>query len=153
VVQSAPRVLLDGAHNPDKVAALVEDLPILAVRPPGARLIGLLGMLESKEYETMISLLAPVVDDLVLTSPRVLAKPGAEVEALTRVAAATGFSGTVLALADPDEALTRALTLARAERGDKILVTGSLYLVGNLRGRWYADDQIVLQRTPWPASQ
>jgi hypothetical protein len=29
-------------------------------------------------------------------------------------------------------------------------VTGSLYLVGNARGRWYPDDAVLLQRTPWP---
>jgi dihydrofolate synthase/folylpolyglutamate synthase len=151
VVQRAPRILLDGAHNPEKVAALVDDLPVLADRPPGARLIGLLGMLESKEYTAMISQLAPAVDDLVLTTPRVLAKPGAEVDALAQAAIDTGFDGTILALAEPGDALARAIALGRAERGDVILVTGSLYLVGNLRGHWYADNQIVLQRTPWPA--
>jgi dihydrofolate synthase/folylpolyglutamate synthase len=86
----------------------------------------------------------------VLTTPQVLAKPGAEVAALAQVAIDTGFGGTILALADPDSALTRAMELARVERGDVILVTGSLYLVGNLREHWYGNDQIVLQRTPWP---
>jgi dihydrofolate synthase/folylpolyglutamate synthase len=152
VVQRAPRILLDGAHNPEKVAALVNDLPVLAVRPPGARLIGLLGMLESKEYAAMISLLAPVVDDLVLTTPQVLAKPGAEADALAQAAIDSGFGGTVLALSEPDEALARAMALGRAEQGDVILVTGSLYLVGNLREHWYANEQIVWQRTPWPAN-
>ncbi|HET8524376.1 MAG TPA: Mur ligase family protein [Thermomicrobiales bacterium] len=151
VVQPAPRIILDGAHNPDKIAALVDDLPVLAGRPHGARLIGLLGMLESKEYASMISQLVPVVDDLVLTSPKVLAKPGAEVNALAQIARELGFGGTILALSDPGEALARAMALASADREDIILVTGSLYLVGNLRGQWYADEQMVLQQTPWPA--
>ena len=30
------------------------------------------------------------------------------------------------------------------------LVTGSLYLIGNIRGRWYPDDAVLLQRSPWP---
>jgi hypothetical protein len=30
------------------------------------------------------------------------------------------------------------------------VVTGSLYLIGEVRRRWFPDDAIVTQRTPWP---
>ncbi|MGH2534942.1 MAG: bifunctional folylpolyglutamate synthase/dihydrofolate synthase [Thermomicrobiales bacterium] len=150
VVQASPRVILDGAHNPDKVAALVAELPRLAARPAGGHLIAVVGMLESKEHQAMLRLIAPAVDELVLTTPRVLAKPGTPVDLLAAEARAVGFGGTAIASDVPRSALEQALGRAQANRGDVVLVTGSLYLVGNLRPRWYPDDAVLLQQTPWP---
>ncbi|MCC6790374.1 MAG: bifunctional folylpolyglutamate synthase/dihydrofolate synthase, partial [Thermomicrobiales bacterium] len=90
-----------------------------------------------------------VADELIATSPRVLAKPGADVGTLARSARELGFTGPVEAITEPTDALAAAI--ARAGRSDLVLVTGSLYLVGNVRGHWYPDDEIVVRRTPWPA--
>jgi len=51
-------------------------------------------------------------------------------------------------IAEPREAIDAALK--RADPTDHILVTGSLYLVGAVRERWYPSDKIVLQETCWP---
>jgi dihydrofolate synthase/folylpolyglutamate synthase len=151
VIQSSPRVILDGAHNPDKVAALVAELPRLAARPAEARLIAVVGMLESKEHQAMLRLIAPVVDELIVTTPRVLAKPGTTADLLAVEARIARFGGAVFAREAPQDALDLALERADARRGDVVLITGSLYLVGNLRSRWYADDAVLLHRTPWPS--
>ncbi len=45
--------------------------------------------------------------------------------------------------------LALALALA-AERETWVLGTGSLYLVGDLRRRWFSDRLIVEARSPWP---
>jgi hypothetical protein len=37
-----------------------------------------------------------------------------------------------------------------ATPADALIITGSLYLAGNLRGHWQPEDDIVLARTPWP---
>jgi folylpolyglutamate synthase/dihydropteroate synthase len=34
--------------------------------------------------------------------------------------------------------------------GAPVLVIGSMYLAGQVRRRWFQDQDIVLQRTPWP---
>jgi hypothetical protein len=39
--------------------------------------------------------------------------------------------------------------IARRE-GAAVLVAGSMYLAGHVRRRWYPDQKVVLQRTPWP---
>lgn len=150
IVQPVPRVILDGAHNPDKVAALAAELPQLAARPPGGRLIAVVGMLESKEHGAMLRLIAPAVDELIVTTPGVLAKPGAQAEMLAAAARAVGFGGAVMAIDPPAMALEQALQRADAARGDVVLVTGSLYLVGALRARWHPNDAVLLERTPWP---
>lgn len=148
-VQEHPRVILDGAHNPEKCAALVRDLRALRQARPEARLILVAGTLESKDHAAMLGTLLSVADEAVLTTPRVLAKPGADVATMMDDARATGFAGALHGIAQPAEAV--AFALGQAGTDDLVVVTGSLYLVGNVRGRWFADDAIVVQRTPWPA--
>ncbi|HEY8448109.1 MAG TPA: Mur ligase family protein [Thermomicrobiales bacterium] len=151
-VQLAPRVVLDGAHNPQKAAALAAAIPPAVPRPPGGRLILVLGLLESKDQDGVVQALLPCADALVLTRPQVLAKPSLDPRVLADAARRAGFSGEIVVRDDPGEAIAAALLQADAMRGDAVLVTGSLYLVGNVRSRWYPDDEIVLQRTPWPGS-
>ena len=146
IVQRDPLIVLDGAHNPEKVAALAGELPNL-LRGQG-KLIAVVGSLAAKDHLAIVDVLAGQVDALILTSPRVLAKPAAAAADLARDARLTGFEGAIEIAPDPNSALD--LALERAGRDDVILVTGSLYLLGNLRGRWFPDADVTFQRTPWP---
>jgi dihydrofolate synthase/folylpolyglutamate synthase len=151
-VQHQPLVVLDGAHNLQKIGALINDLPSLVHLPEGARRIVVLGALEAKDHTGIVRLVARHADELVLTRPRVLAKPGANPSDLIGEAREAGFAGPITVEDDPRVAVERAIEQADAARGDLVLVTGSLYLIGNLRGLWYPDDEIVRQRTAWPIS-
>ena len=147
----SPRVILDGAHNPEKIAALVENLRADGSSGPGRPLVIVLGIVEAKQHAAMIERIVPHASALVVTVPRVLAKPGAEAEELAREARAAGFGGPVHIEADANRALDLAIELAGDDPFTTVLVTGSLYLVGNVRERWYPTDAIVAQRTPWPS--
>jgi dihydrofolate synthase/folylpolyglutamate synthase len=142
--------MLDGAHNPQKIAALVADLDAILPRTPTSRRIGVLGVLEAKDFSGLVRPLVPAIDELVATTPQVLSKAPLDVETLAAAARAAGFHGPVTLEPDPHTAIDVALSQA-TEPGDAILVTGSLYLVGNVRGRWYPDESILRSRTPWPA--
>jgi dihydrofolate synthase/folylpolyglutamate synthase len=152
VMQRRPTVLLDGAHNPEKIAALAADLPSLLPRAGDGRRLVVLGVLEAKQAERMIAALVPHMDVLVATAPRVLAKPAIAARDLAQVALAAGFSGPVVVEPESSEAVAQALAGIRDPERDSILVTGSLYLVGNVRERWYREEDIVLARSSWPAS-
>jgi folylpolyglutamate synthase/dihydropteroate synthase len=62
---------------------------------------------------------------------------------------ASGFAGAIHVEREPDKAVRCAEAIARRE-GAPLLVTGSMYLAGQVRRRWFKDEDIVLQRTPWP---
>jgi dihydrofolate synthase/folylpolyglutamate synthase len=142
-------VLLDGAHNPEKLAALAADVPALLPYRDGGRRIGVVGLLDAKKGDEMLRALVPVVDLLVVTSPQVLGKEAKAAETVEQLAEEAGFTGEIIIEPEPRRALDRALEMAN-DALDQVLVTGSLYLVGNVRERWYPERDIVAQRTPWP---
>ena len=127
VVRRAPdsaTVILDGAHNPAGARATAGALRTeFAVR----HRIMVLGVLQDKDVEGIVSALAEVADHVVATSPTTPRAADAD-----RVAEAVEAAGTSSEVAgDPAEAIDRALGLATSE--DAVVVAGSLYLVGEVR--------------------
>lgn len=145
-IGDAVPVLLDGAHNPDKVAALVADIPLLLPGPAEGR-VAVLGVLDAKQATEMIARLVPVIGTLVATAPRVLAKEPKRATTIADLARGAGFSGPIHVERVPLDALSVALEAARS---GGLIVTGSLYLIGNVREHWFREPDIVLARTPWP---
>jgi dihydrofolate synthase/folylpolyglutamate synthase len=144
IMQRSPLVVLDGAHNPEKVGSLVANLDGLF---PSRRVIAVVGVLESKSYSEMLTLLGPHVDVLIATAPQVFAKP--PVTAADLAAAAASYVAEVVTVPEPLEAVARALRLA--ETDDLVLVTGSLYLVGNVREGWHPLEAVLRHGTSWPS--
>ena len=111
----------DGAHNPDGVRYLVERLP------PGDYTL-VVSILADKSADEMLRELRRAGSRLVATrssSPRAL--PASEVAELGRA-----HFDQVEAVNDPAGALARA-----HELGEPVLVTGSLYLLGDIAaGEW-----------------
>lgn len=152
IIDDLVPVLLDGAHNADKVAALTSDIPTLLPMPVSGRRIGVLGVLEAKQAAEMIERLVPVMDVLIATAPKVLAKQAIRAAEIAEITRRAGFAGSVHVKESADAAIRRARTLAQADRGDTIVVTGSLYLIGNVRGHWFREEEVVLERSPWPSN-
>lgn len=121
------RVLLDGAHNPDGAAALAAALRELGLRRPAL----VLGAMQGKRVHAVLRALAPLAPRPVFTR---VEDPGAMMPASLlrawRRVAPTGHAGTTAA--DPADALRLAATLRSGD--DPIVVAGSLYLVGAVRG-------------------
>lgn len=142
LVQHKPRVLLDGAHNPEKVASLARNLERLYA---GRRILIVFGALESKSHREMIRSLSPLAGLIVATMPRVLAKPPTDAGDI-----AAEVTGGVEVVVEPSPERAIDIALERAGPDDLVVVTGSLYLVGNIRERWYPSDAILTQGTCWP---
>lgn len=132
VVRSSPTVLVDGAHNPAGVGALVD-----ALRESYAfeKLVGVVGILRDKDAAAMLAALEPVLDTIVLTeinSPR--AMPADELAAL---AVEVFDDERVEVVPRLDDAIDAAVTIAEEDTeqlsGVGVLVTGSLLVVGEAR--------------------
>ncbi len=120
-----PLTLLDGAHNPDGIAALVESLAEIA--GDRRRTVAVLSILDDKDAAGMLRKLVGVCDALIYTTshnPRALPPP--TLQSLTEQLG--GPPAEVVG--DPVTALARARELA-GESG-LVLATGSIYLVADL---------------------
>jgi dihydrofolate synthase / folylpolyglutamate synthase len=123
VMLEQPTVILDGAHNPEGVKSLVDELNVMR---GGRRIKLLFASMADKEWELMLRALAGAVDEITFTQvatersadPRMLA------EKLNRPIPQRVIANSVAALR----------TLMReADREDIIVVAGSLYLLGEVR--------------------
>jgi dihydrofolate synthase / folylpolyglutamate synthase len=135
VVAGDPPMILDAAHNPAGVEAVVEALPELAAERP---VIAVVAALSAKPADGICAPLATACETVVCTEIPAAAlagvgRPGARAHpAAVLAAAAERAGGEAEAEPDPTRALERARALA-AERGGVVLVVGSFYLLGLIR--------------------
>jgi dihydrofolate synthase/folylpolyglutamate synthase len=123
-LRAQPLVVMDGAHNPEAVRGLVNSL---LSRYPKRRWVVLNGFLKDKDYKTCARLLAPLTEVSVVTEP---ANERAEkATALFRAWEKAGVR--VVAVSDWKKALVFARAKSSARTG--LLITGSLYLLGDCR--------------------
>jgi dihydrofolate synthase/folylpolyglutamate synthase len=124
-VATGPLVMLDGAHNAEGVGVLARGL---AEEFSSVRWVLVLGVMGDKDVEAMVAALGDRIESVVTTAAQgERAIPAAELAG--RVAAV--LSVPVEAGGDPPAALEVARSLAGEEGA--VLVTGSLYLVGEVR--------------------
>lgn len=119
-----PRILLDGAHNPEATRILGKALQKGFSR---RRLILVLGVMADKEIPKMMASLVPLADRLILTCPRM--DRAAPLELLRTHA--SSFAKPTAGIADVGQAMEYALHEAGDE--DLIVVSGSLFTVGEAR--------------------
>lgn len=128
-----PDVLLDVAHNPAGAWALRSALSHLDPQP--RPLTAVFGCLKDKPFVEMAQILFPLFDTVVLTevsSPRT-----ASLQEMRTAAEQTGAQ--ILSASGPKDALTQALALTPLD--GLVTITGSAYLVGELRG-WLGESSL-----------
>ena len=124
VMVDGQAVVLDGAHTPLAIAALVTTLREAS---PRTDVILVLGVAEDKEIDEMVGLLAPLAKTVVVTRSR--SPRAAETEGIARAFLAHGASVTTA----PDVAGALSLALSFAYGENLILVTGSFNVVAEAR--------------------
>lgn len=132
-VRSAPTILVDAAHNPHGMTAAVAALgEAFSFR----RLIGVFAALGDKDVKTMLELLKPVLDEVVVTqngNARAL-----DVDELATVAVEVFGDERVVVEPRLDDAIEAAVTLAEqtddgSVAGSGVLITGSVVTAGEAR--------------------
>jgi dihydrofolate synthase/folylpolyglutamate synthase len=133
-VSQSPKVVLDGAHNPEGAAALAEAVPETYSYN---KLHVMLGMLDSKNHRGVLEHILRIANTLIITEPDYDRRMDSE--RLLRIAedAAHGMGRTVEIIREPD--WRRALDKLQALTGpeDLAVVTGTLYLISDVRSRFF----------------
>ena len=118
IVHTSPPIILDGGHNAGGIASLVQFLDQKKLK----NFTLIFGVLRDKNYRKMISQLLPFVSRVVITEP--LSERALPAEKLVRFFSHKEF--------EVKKNIKEALETAK-KWADSILVTGSLYLVGEMR--------------------
>jgi dihydrofolate synthase / folylpolyglutamate synthase len=142
-VQDRPRVILDGAHNPQKMAGLLDGVLELVGRGP---LVVLAAFSGARAPAPLIATLSGPATSLVATRLDLYGKATVPAEDIADAAREVGLPAQIVA--QPMAALEAALHAAGPD--GTVLVTGSLYLVGLVRDHWHPWREVLLQGTSWP---
>jgi len=124
VILTDPPVIIDGAHNREGIDVLVDELRELR---GGRRIRMLFAVMDDKDWRSMLDTLAGVVDEIVFTRVSQLERSADPV--LLQQELAGRLQSEVIP--DPRSAVE---TLVRsAGPNELIVITGSLYLLGEVR--------------------
>lgn len=124
VLSVNPTIILDGAHNPDGMAALAD-----AVRKylPGKKITAIVGMLADKDVKSSLHFLAGLFTNVITLAPN---NPRAmKAEDLAERFRLNGIPAQ--AMENAGEALQKGMSLAGEDGA--LLICGSLYLAGDIR--------------------
>lgn len=123
VLNRHPLFVIDGAHNPQGVRTLADNLKRFKYN----RLILGIGILKDKEVEKIVEIITPLADEIVITEANIYRKM--EAEKLEKLI--NKYNKNTHVEKDIKKAIDKTYELAKED--DLILFMGSLYLIGDVR--------------------
>lgn len=145
IMQQRPLVVLDGAHNRVKIKSTVDNLKKMKFD----KMHLVIGMADNKDENSMLEQIIPLADSVQVTRFQIKDRKCAHPKRLFNEIEKHIRNGTPVQLSlDPEIALHKALKLAK--RRDLVLVTGSFFLVGELRKKWFPEKSILrIRKSLW----
>lgn len=132
IVKNKPLLVFDGAHNEDKIKALTVSFPKLFSYE---KLIVVFALKRDKNIETIFPEIAKIASKIIVTRFTIGCDIGLNLsyppEKLANEIKNKFNFQNLLVVSSPIKAIKKALKLQR--KNDVVLVTGSLYLIGELK--------------------
>jgi len=124
IISTKPRIIVDVAHNPVSISALVETIKHIRYN----HLVLIFGALADKDIYNMLKIILPMSDKIIFTKPTNPRAAGTD-KLLQIARRLDKFTLPIIT-----NSVVRALDIAKiiAKNNDIILVTGSFSLVGEL---------------------
>lgn len=137
IQRSSANIILDGAHNPAKMQAFISSLKKLF---PTDRKIFVIAFKKDKNIKEMLKSILPVADVIIATrfsmTTDVSKNASADAESIKYQVLSNMHKGKVIVEENSKKALDKASSLLAIQQFSNptiIIVTGSLYLVGEVR--------------------
>jgi len=138
-VSTSPKIILDGAHNVDKMKTTAE-----FVRQSKYRKFHLIiGLAKNKDAAGILREIIPLADKIYLTRFLHHSRKVQYLQKMNLIAGRLNKNKSLVFI-DPHEAMRAARK--NAGKNDLILVTGSFFLAGELRGEWFPEEYILKKR-------
>lgn len=131
MVCRSPRLLLDGAHNPEGAETLAAALRSPIYRRDKLHLM--IAMMPAKQHDGVLRHLLPLADSLIVTEPDFFKR--ADAEHLAELARSTlrELDKPIEVVVEKDWRQALALLTERTGPDDLAVVTGTLYLISDVR--------------------
>jgi len=136
MVRRTPRTLLDGAHNPEGMETLARALKETYTY---GKLHVMMGMLANKNHRDTLRHILPLVDTLIVTEPDY--RKAMPAGALADLVLECGVPVPKTIIVEPDWGKALALLEEVSEPDDLAVVTGTLYLIADVRSRLLHDTE------------
>jgi dihydrofolate synthase/folylpolyglutamate synthase len=131
MISQQPRILIDGAHNPEGGASLAQALRETYTY---RKLHFVMGMLSTKNHSGYLRHILPLVDTLILTEPDWHKKEdAANLGALARTLLQELGRTEVEVIVEPSWKSAVELVKNKTAQDDLAVVSGTLYLIGDVR--------------------
>lgn len=140
IVQDRPTVILDGAHNPQKMEALTLSLSKAFNQLPYTLVVG---MLATKDASGSLLPILKNARRVIVTSPNVLGKPSIGPDKMKGIVESLAPEQEVKAFDNVKLAIAYAKEISAAD--DLIVVTGSIYMLGEARGLWFPSEDLLIE--------
>ena len=140
VIKKKPLIILDGAHNPAKMKSLTNNLKHLEYE----RLCLIIGIKEKKDKRRMLKQIIPYTDKIFVASVKKGMQDKQYLQKFKKSVTNIDNGLKPKIFFNPRKALDQALKEVKAK--DLILVTGSLYLTGEIREKWFLENYILKNR-------
>ena len=138
IIQKKPLVILDGGHNKSKIETVVKNLEHLTYK----KLYLIIALTKSRNPAAIFKTLIPKATEIICT--RFTASTHHVPYPPLQLAKKIKTNKPLTVTLDPFRAVRQ--TLSRAHAGDCVLITGSLYLTGELRTYWRSEAAVLKNR-------
>ncbi len=130
-IGTSPRIILDGAHNPEGAQSLAKSLPQYYKYD---QLNLLMGMLANKHHESYFKHILPIVDTLILTEPDFRKKMDAEdLQAIAESLREKYAKENLVIIVERDWGKALQLLKSITAENDLAVISGTLYLISDVR--------------------
>ena len=137
ILNTKYQILLDGAHNPEKMHAIITSLQKVY---PHERKVFLLAFKEDKNIKEMLKEIIPVADVIICTEfsseVYVSNQKAMKAESIKYKVLSIKYAKKKNIIIEPDLKKALDILLSQLQQNSSLgIVTGSLYLVGEVRGK------------------
>lgn len=138
------RILLDGAHNPDKIQVLINHLKEVY---RDTDILFILGFTRGKLLKEIPGIILSLANNIILTRPLINERQIEDIHFVYELFKKEKDPLSIQLKTDPFDALETAVEQSTPD--SLIVVTGSLYLVGNIRSLWIDENYIIQNNRLW----
>lgn len=138
IMRHYPIVLIDGAHNPQKMRAAAQ---VIRETYPQRHTTLVIGMLVTKNAIETLQPILPAVERVIVTAPQLTGKPAYPLEQLQAMTKSLKPGIPVDTERDIASAVRKAIAVT--PRDGLVFISGSIYMLEHVRNLWYPIEDLL----------